>query len=104
MVQLVESIPEFESIINGNSLVVVDFFAEWCGPCRMIAPLIDGLDKATEGVVFIKVDVDNLQALAQKYDISAMPTFGFFKNGKLSKTTVGADIKKVKAALTELMA
>jgi thioredoxin 1 len=60
MVQLIESIPDFDAVIASNKLVVVDFYAEWCGPCRLIAPFIEQLNKDTEDVVFIKVDVDIL--------------------------------------------
>jgi len=59
---------------------VIDFFATWCGPCKMIAPPIEEMSKTLENVVFLKVDVDEAEAAAQEFNISAMPTFIFMKS------------------------
>jgi len=68
----------------GHNLVVIDFSAKWCGPCRMIAPFYADLsDKAEyKDITFAKVDVDELEEAAQAYTVEAMPTFLFIKNGK----------------------
>lgn len=65
----------------GNKLVVIDFFATWCGPCKMIAPEIEKMSVAMKDVVvFLKVDVDETDDIAAQYEITAMPTFVFIKN------------------------
>merc|ERR1712122_207848 len=82
MVKIVESQADFDSVINGNTLVCVDFFATWCGPCKMIAPKLEAMSKEMEGkVIFLKVDVDELEDLAAAQEVKAMPTFAFFKGG-----------------------
>merc|ERR1712113_114764 len=73
----------FNAAINGDVLVCVDFFATWCGPCKMIAPKLEAMSKEFEGkVIFLKVDVDELEDLAASQEVKAMPTFSFFKGGK----------------------
>ncbi|KYN44617.1 Thioredoxin-2, partial [Trachymyrmex septentrionalis] len=67
----------------GNNLVVIDFFAVWCGPCKMIGPLIEELSKEMLDVVFLKIDVDECEDIAAKYEITSMPTFVFIKEGKV---------------------
>merc|ERR1712029_450806 len=65
MVKIVESQADFDAVINGSTLVCVDFFATWCGPCKMIAPKLEAMSKEMEGkVIFLKVDVDELEDLA----------------------------------------
>ncbi|PSN56074.1 Thioredoxin-2 [Blattella germanica] len=64
-----------------GKLVCVDFFATWCGPCKVIAPKVELLAAEHPDVVFLKVDVDECEDIATEYDIKAMPTFVFIKNG-----------------------
>lgn len=66
----------------GDKLVVIDFYATWCGPCKMISPKLEEMSKTKTNVVFLKVDVDEAEDVAMEYNISAMPTFLFMKNGK----------------------
>lgn len=83
----------------GNNLVVIDFFAKWCGPCKMISPKIEELAKEYPDVVFLKVDVDECEEIASEYDISSMPTFVFVKNGSKLDTFSGANFEKLKETL-----
>merc|ERR1712083_1285165 len=64
--------------------VVVDFHATWCGPCKMIAPHLEEMDKTMDDVVFLKVDVDECEDIAEEYKVTAMPTFVFLKNKEKS--------------------
>lgn len=98
MVAQVSSVSEFDATLSGtDKLVVVDFFATWCGPCKMIAPMIDKFaEQYAEQVTFLKVDVDQVPDLAQKYGVSAMPTLVFFKNGNELTRVVGANMAAVK--------
>nr|ADD37926.1 Thioredoxin-2 [Lepeophtheirus salmonis]ADD38217.1 Thioredoxin-2 [Lepeophtheirus salmonis] len=79
----------------GTKLVVVDFFATWCGPCKVIAPQIEEWAKSMDDVVFIKVDVDEAEDVAQHYNITAMPTFMLFKETKKVADLMGANVTKL---------
>ena len=83
----------------GDNLVVVDFFATWCGPCKMIAPKLEELSKEMENVIFLKVDVDECEDIASEYGISSMPTFVFIKNSKVLETFSGANYDKLKSTI-----
>ncbi|RAL47353.1 unnamed protein product [Cuscuta campestris] len=80
----------FEKYKDCNKLVVVDFTASWCGPCRFMAPILADYAKKMPHVIFIKVDVDELPDVTQVYEVKAMPTFVFLKGGKVVHTVVGA--------------
>ena len=82
-------------VINSGKAVLVDFWAEWCGPCKMISPIIDEL--ATEigdAAVVGKVEVDTAQALAAKYGVRSIPFLLFFKDGEVKDQIVGANVTK----------
>ncbi|CAF2337658.1 unnamed protein product [Rotaria sp. Silwood2] len=85
----------------GDKLVLVDFFATWCGPCRMVAPAIEKLSSSHPNAVFLKVDVDKCQTEAQEYEISAMPTFVFIRSTKELERIRGADTQAIEAALAK---
>ena len=75
--------------------LIVDFWAEWCGPCKMIAPLLDEIAREKAGAVKVaKVDVDENQTLSLKYNIRAIPALLFFKNGQLRNQVTGVTGKK----------
>jgi thioredoxin 1 len=80
-----------DSILEGGKPVVLDFWAEWCGPCRMIAPAIEELSKEFEGRATVgKVDIEEQNELATRYGIRSIPTILFFKDGKLVYNQIGA--------------
>lgn len=79
-----------EEINNTNQLILIDFYATWCGPCMMLSPIITEIaNEYTDIVKVCKVNVDKNQNLALKYNIVSIPTLLFFKNGKIVNTTVG---------------
>ena len=83
MVQAIKNTDEFKQVIKDNKIVVVDFHATWCGPCKVIAPKYEFLEQNYGSQAkFIKVDVDECQEVAQESGISAMPTFQLFVSGK----------------------
>jgi thioredoxin 1 len=97
------AIEAFDQALNDADIVVVDFFATWCGPCKTLGPCIDALAKEMTTIKFIKVDVDKHDQLATKYNIKSMPTLKFFKNGVEKKTLVGNQSKAViKKTIAEL--
>lgn len=77
-------------VMNSDGLVLVDFFATWCGPCKMLSPVISEIaNDFSDSVKVCKVNVDENQALTQKFNISSVPTLIFFKNGNAIKSSVG---------------
>ena len=98
--QLISSVSAFADVLNSNRNVLVDFYADWCGPCKMIAPIVERLATANPHVTFLKVNVDEAQELTRKFGVSAMPTFMAFVNGSKVGEVMGAD----KAGIEKLIA
>lgn len=98
--QQVSTLKELENIIreNAHALVVVDYTATWCGPCKALGPKLDALALLHKDVVFVKVDVDENLEAAEKFQISAMPTLHFWKNMDFEEV-VGPDLVKIKSII-----
>ena len=80
----------FNQEIKNNNLLLVDFWAEWCGPCKSMHPIFTRMAKKYKRVRFARVNVDNAQDIAMKYGVQSIPTFIMFKNGEIANTMVGA--------------
>ncbi len=81
----------FESdVLKSGKPVLVDFWAEWCGPCRMVAPTLEQIAQENDGVQIAKVNVDQEQELAYRFQVSSIPTFILFKDGEVADRMMGA--------------
>ena len=81
----------FDGLLESEKLVIVDFWATWCGPCRMLSPLLDEVEEEmADKITVVKVNVDDADEIAMRYRIMSIPTLLFFKNGALVDRTVGA--------------
>jgi len=86
----IEEVKFDESVLKAESPVLVDFWAPWCGPCRMVAPVVEELAEEYDGrVAFVKVNVDNAPRIASQYGIMSIPTLMLFKEGQPVDTIIG---------------
>ena len=81
---------DFDQKKSENELLLVDFWAEWCGPCKSMHPIFSRMAKKYKSVRFARVNVDNAQDIAMRYGVQSIPTFIMFKNGEVANTMVGA--------------
>ena len=80
-----------EVVLKSEKPVMVDFYATWCGPCKMMAPVVERIAEAYEGkAVIAKLDIDEAIEIAQRYRIMSVPSFVFFRNGEVVDTVIGA--------------
>lgn len=96
MVNQISSSEQFEQeVLNSTNPVFVDFWAEWCGPCRMVSPVVEELSQEYgDKVDFVKVNVDDNNELAQKFNVFSIPTLAVFKDGQVVSQKVGASTKE----------
>lgn len=78
-----------KEVLESEKKVLVDFYAEWCGPCKMLAPIIDEIAEENENIKVVKINVDEAQELAEKYDVMSIPTVLVIKNGQEIERNVG---------------
>ena len=90
----------FEQIKNSDKIVLIDFFADWCGPCRMVSPLVDEIADERPDIVVGKVNVDNEPELASAFGVFSIPTLVVMQNGKIIEKSAGA---RPKAQILEML-
>lgn len=79
---------EFQEFIN-NEYVLIDFYADWCGPCKMLSPIIESISSQRDNIKVAKVNVDNLNDIARSYSVMSIPTLILFKNGQVVDKKIG---------------
>ncbi|WP_338972759.1 thioredoxin [Spiroplasma endosymbiont of Panorpa germanica] len=84
----IKSLEEFNNLI-ADKKVLVDFYADWCGPCKMIAPILEEISNEQEETIIAKVDVDDLVDIAKNYEVMSIPTLILFDKGKLKERVTG---------------
>ena len=98
MVKVIESADE----IPRQGIVVMDFYANWCGPCKRIAPAFEELAGTFKNATFLKVNVDDSPDITEQFDVTVMPTFVFLMDGKLFQRVEGADLNQIITILENL--
>tara|TARA_B100001121_G_C18457881_1_gene511807 strand:- start:299 stop:610 length:312 start_codon:yes stop_codon:yes gene_type:complete len=94
---------EYAEIINSSSPVVIDFHATWCGPCKVLSPILEELNEEIEGVEFVKLDVDQHPQIAGQNQVMGVPTVVILKDGEVKDRFVGVQPKEViKEKITSL--
>lgn len=102
MVKAISTVNEFEEYIaswHGKGLVVVDYFANWCGPCKRISPFVESLSRKYPNVLFLKVDVDKVPEVSEARNVNSMPTFQYFINGVMVDELIGASEPDLEAKI-----
>ncbi len=88
-------------VLNSDKPVLVDFYAVWCGPCKMVSPIIDEIAEERQDIKVCKVNVDEAQGLAARFSVMSIPTLAVFKNGELDRIETGARPKTAILAMLD---
>ena len=99
--KIIETIAEYDALLKDNKSVFVDFYADWCGPCKMVGPIVEELAGENADVSFAKVNVDDLPEIAERYGIASIPTLLAFKEGELAGQVVGFQPKPALQAVVD---
>ncbi|KAI6163640.1 putative thioredoxin [Pisolithus thermaeus] len=99
MVETINSYEQFQELINGEEPVVIDFYADWCGPCKAISPIFETLSKKFGTIKFRKVNTDEQEQISQEAGIRALPTFVVFQRGNKVQELVGANPNQLEAVV-----
>ena len=83
-----------KDVLENNNLVLVDFFATWCGPCQMLSPILEEISNKRNDIPIVKVDIDENMEIALKYEVEVVPTLKLFKNGKILNSLEGFKSEK----------
>ena len=95
MALMIDSEAMFRSeVLESDKPVLVDFFATWCGPCRMVSPIVEEISEERSDIKVVKVDVDEVESVAQTYGIMSIPTLMVFKNGEVTAQRLGVAPKE----------
>ena len=97
--KLVAQMSDLNKIMDKHEIVVIDFFASWCGPCKTIAPYFEELSKRFTSMTFVKCNCEDSPDVSSKFEIRSLPTFVIIKNGEVFDTLLGADKKALLEAL-----
>lgn len=89
----VQSEAQFEQEINSQNKTLVDFYADWCGPCKMIAPILEVIAEERNDINILKINVDELPRIAGRFGITSIPTLMVFQNGQILQTSLGYKAK-----------
>lgn len=96
----IEEVDAFDQLITNNERVLVDFYADWCGPCQLMAPLVDELAAESDSAI-VKVDVEALPQIATRYDVRSIPTFIAIEDGAVETRLVGMQERSALARITD---
>lgn len=92
---IINNMEEFDAVVNGDKVTLVDFWASWCGPCKMLMPTIEEVAKELDGTANVaKVNVDDNEDIAIKFKIMSIPTLMIFKNGEMKEKMIGLRAKQ----------
>lgn len=100
-VQEITSVEDYKTLISQDKVSVIDFYATWCGPCRAIEPIMEQLSEKVPQATFARVDVDQQTEIAQENEVTAMPTFKFYKNGEAVGKIIGANLQGIVGQITQ---